>query len=258
MTKDLRIELEKGRGPQGMLLLHGLTGTPGEVLPLAEYLSRRSVRVLVPWLPGHGTNPSDLARTHWTDWAQTALQAYDHLARRCRKVFVGGLSMGALLSLLVGLERPTAGVVSMAAPIDIQDFRFRGLAFFRFFQWWTGQLRGGVRNPQGPVHVTYPTCPTSSLYEMKKLADGVRARLGSFSRPLLILQGRRDSMVPPDNAERLWALAGTPHKSLHYLDRSDHVLPLDYDQAEVFHRVHRFLQTGGKARGTGKRFNGPV
>ena len=258
MTTDLRIALEKGGGPHGMLLLHGLTGTPGEVLPLAEYLSRRSVRVLVPWLPGHGTTQKELAQTRWTDWAQTALKAYDHLARRCRRVFVGGLSMGALLSLLVGLERPAAGVVSMAAPIDIRDFRYRGLAFFRFFQWWTGQLRGGVRDPQGPVHETYPTCPTSSLYEMKKLADGVRTRLDSFSRPLLILQGRRDSMVPPDNAERLWARAGTPLKTLHYLDRSDHVLPLDYDRDEVFQWVHRFLQTEGKKRGSGKRFKGLV
>ena len=141
MTDKLRIAWEGGRGSQGVLWLHGLTGTPREVEPLAKNLASR-YRVLVPWLPGHGTSPGELGKTTRHDWTHAAEQSFDHLAGKCSRVFVGGLSMGACLALHLGLVRSVAGIVSMAAPIHIRDLRFRGLAFFRFLQWRTRDLTG--------------------------------------------------------------------------------------------------------------------
>ena len=245
MTANLRIAFEKGKGSTAVLLLHGLTGTPGEVEPLGRSLCHR-YRVLIPWLPGHGTSPESLKNASWRDWAETADEAFDYLAKRSTRIYVGGLSMGACLALYVGLSRPVAGVVSMAAPIHIQDWRYRGLAFFRFLQWSTRELTGGVRDPEAH-HETYPWCPTQSLYELKKLADSVRPSLPGLTAPLLIIQGRRDSMVAPSNARYLYENAGSPLKHLRWMEQSDHVLPLDLDRVQVARTVGRFIASRGQS-----------
>jgi len=243
VTEALRIASDQGRGPTAVLLLHGLTGTPGEVEPLGRVLSKR-YRVLIPWLPGHGTRPEDLKTVSWHDWTHEAEKAFDFLARRSKHIYVGGLSMGACLALHLGLSRPVAGVVSMAAPIHIQDFRFRGLAFFRFLQWTTSELTGGVLDPKRH-HETYSWCPTQGLYELKKLADSLTPRLSGLEAPLLILHGQKDSMVPPSNAEYLYGKAGSELKHLRWMERSDHVLPLDFDRQKVARTVRRFIESRG-------------
>jgi carboxylesterase len=240
---ELRIAFDEGRGSTAVLLLHGLSGTPGEVEPLGRALSKEH-RVLSPWLPGHGTRPEDLKEVVWDDWTCEAEKAFDFLAERAKHVYVGGLSMGACCALHVGLSRPVAGIISMAAPIHIQDLRFRGLAFFQYLQWSTRELTGGVLDPKR-YHETYPWCPTKGLYELKKLADSLTSRLGDLKAPLLVLHGRRDSMVPTSNAEYLYGKAGSKSKHLRWMDHSDHVLPLDFDRQKVFRSVGRFIESRG-------------
>src|SRR6185369_16571931 len=115
----MKIGFESKKGSTGILLLHGLSGTPSEVEPLGNYLAERGISTLAPWLKGHGTSPRDLAATSWQDWAESAREALGSLRQRCSKIFVGGLSMGALQALHLSSHFPVAGVISMAAPVRI-------------------------------------------------------------------------------------------------------------------------------------------
>jgi len=241
----MKIGFESKKGSTGLLLLHGLSGTPSEVQPLGDYLSDKGISVLGPWLKGHDTNPKDLAKTRWQDWAGSVHEAYDHLKKNCSKIFVGGLSMGADQALHLAANIPVAGVISMAAPVKIFDFRFNGIAFFRFLQWRTSNLTGGILDPQAPPHLTYPYVATQSLYELKKFMDVVRAELPRITSPALVIQGRRDSMVPPKNGDLVYQALGSPNKYLLYLDRSDHVVTMDFDRQIVFEKAFRFIQSDG-------------
>jgi carboxylesterase len=241
----MKIGFESKKGDTGILLLHGLTGTPGEVEPLGNYLAERGISTLGPWLKGHDTNPKDLAKTTWQDWAESAREAYDHLKQNCSKVFVGGLSMGADQALHLAAHVPVAGVIPMATPVRIFDFRFNGIAFFRFLQWWTTSLTGGILDPASPPHVTYPYVMTKSLYDLKKFMDVVREELPRITVPALVIQGRKDSMVPPPNGELIYNSLGSASKHLLYLDRSDHVVTMDYDKQAVFEKAFNFIQSGG-------------
>lgn len=243
----MKTGFEAKKGRTGILLLHGLTGTPSEVQPLGDYLAERGYSVLGPWLKGHGTTPRDLARTRWQDWAESAREALEELRGRCPKVFVGGLSMGADQALHLASHFPVAGVISMAAPLRIPDFRFNGIAFFRLLQWRTSSLTGGILDPQAPPHLTYPYVPTKSLYELKKLMDHVRDDLPYVTAPVLVVQGRRDSMVPPSNGEWLHQALGSKIKHLLYLDRSDHVVTMDYEKQVLFEKVLKFIQSDGSS-----------
>lgn len=243
----MRTGFEVKAGPVGLLLLHGLSGTPDEVKPISDALGPKGYSTLGPWLKGHGSNPKDLTRTTWQDWARDAREALDSLKSRCEKVYVGGLSMGGDLALHLAAHFPVAGVISMAAPVKILDFRFNGIAFFRFLQWRTSNLTGGVLDPTAPPHVTYPFVATRNLYELKKLMDHLLDDLPYVSCPALIAQGRKDSMVPPGNGERIYQSISSTSKHLLYLDRSDHVVTLDYDREVLFGKIEKFLTSEGQS-----------
>ena len=57
-----------GDGRAAALCLHGLTGTPYEVRPIAEALVARGIRARGPALPGHDTTLEDLSRVFAQSW----------------------------------------------------------------------------------------------------------------------------------------------------------------------------------------------
>jgi len=243
----MKIGFEHKKGPVGILLLHGLSGTPEEVRPLGDSLAEKGISSLAPWIVGHDSSPKDLARTHWQDWARSAREAYDEATRRWSKVFVGGLSMGGLQALHLASHLPVAGVITMAAPVRILDFRFNGIGFFKYLQWRTSNLTGGILDPSAPAHITYPYVATQSLHELKRMMDHVREDLPYVRVPVLVVQGSKDSMVPPANGGIIHQALGSSVKHLLPLDRSDHVVTMDFDRRTLFEKAFNFIRTEGQS-----------
>src|SRR5262249_24891168 len=104
-----------------VLLLHGLTGSPAELGLLAHWLRGRArYHVSCPRLANHGQPLAILARTTWLQLYDSARSALIRASRSARAegvpLIVGGLSAGALLSLLLAAEfsSDVAGVVCLA------------------------------------------------------------------------------------------------------------------------------------------------
>ena len=92
--------LIKGRSNKlGIVLFHGYMAAPMELKGLAEYLAEKGWWVYVPRLKGHGTAPEDLAIRSAADWMNSADEAIALITSKCRKVVLGGFSMGAGLAL---------------------------------------------------------------------------------------------------------------------------------------------------------------
>lgn len=238
----MRIGYESGRQRVfGVLLIHGLSGTPEEVRPAAEALQDR-FRVLCPWLAGHGTSPYDLARTPWTAWWESAREAYAFLSRRVRKIAVVGLSLGALLALRLAARFSVCGVAAFGAPLWIRDPRFAGIALFRFFQRRTRELCGGVRR-EGVFHLTYPWVSTDTLYELKKLQGIVRKELTDIRAPVFLGHGALDAKVPAFNVRRLSRkVTHAAFQRVQLYPSSDHVVTLDVDAGLLKNDLKDFLR----------------
>src|SRR5437868_12714810 len=116
-------------GDTGALCLHGITGTPFEIRPVAEALGRAGYAVEGPMLAGHGGSLRDLAATRWPDWLRSAEQAMDSLAQRTggRPITLVGFSMGGLLALKLARLYPEriGALVVMAAPLRLRPFQVR-------------------------------------------------------------------------------------------------------------------------------------
>src|SRR5437764_4618246 len=108
-----------GTNGHGALVVHGFTGNPQSMRPLAEAFAAAGYTVELPLLPGHGTKVEDMILTRWEDWSAAAEAAYEDLAKRVDKVVVAGLSMGGTITAWLGTRHPEiAGLVLINAAAD--------------------------------------------------------------------------------------------------------------------------------------------
>src|SRR4051794_23191274 len=82
------------RGPVGIVLCHGFTGSPASLLAWAQHLAEHGITVRLPLLPGHGMTWREANRSRWPQWYGAVEEAFSELSGRCERVFAGGLSMG--------------------------------------------------------------------------------------------------------------------------------------------------------------------
>ena len=130
MIKSVDFKMQGGRS--GVLLIHGLTGTPTEMRLVAKGLNRNGFTVHGMQLAGHCGSEEDLLETGWHDWYRSVCEAADKLRGEVDHMFVAGLSMGALLALKLAADRPA----------EVDGLGLYGTTFF-YDGWtipWIGKL----------------------------------------------------------------------------------------------------------------------
>lgn len=256
-------------GPVGALLIHGFTGRPDEMRSLADALHGRGCTVHVPVLPGHGGLPEALLGVPWQAWQRSAERAFDTLSGRCQQVVVIGQSMGGTLGILVATRRPVVGLVTLATPLQVPDWRARLVPLFRpvlpywypykFADWNDPMVRESVLAFAPGADLDDPTTrqalgdqiriPFGALDELMQLVHYTRRRTPFVSAPSLVLQGRLDRVTNPGDAYLLYGLLGAAQKELVWYEQSGHLLLLDQERDAVIERVVTFVGavTGGRS-----------
>lgn len=254
-----------GDGPDACLLLHGLTGAPGEVRPLGEALAAAGMRAIGPLLPGHGTRPADLALVTRADLLAAAAAELAKLSG-ARRLFVAGLSAGALLALQLAARAPGAGAKAIAAlALLAPAIRFSGSswAFAEVLGRFPGPSLVIGKGPRGivapipaPVDApssgelppqtwadgSYSAIPLSWARELRLLSREALAAAPRVRAPALILHGGRDDTAAVSGARLLSSrLAGNSIR-LRVFPESGHVLPLDRDSPAVCSAVVSFFR----------------
>jgi len=195
----------------GVLVLHGFTGSPWEVAPLAEYLRAAGHSVAVPRLPGHGTSLEDLDRTGPEDWLVAARLALETLAASTSEQHVVGFSMGGLLAcrLLQETRVPALRSCTLLAPafslgpaaeraILLLETLRRRTGFPRFIHKGPFDLPGDLPDP--PAYRGTSVAATARLVEF---AVQLRTLPIRPDVPLLWVQGDADRTVPLAVVRRL-------------------------------------------------------
>jgi carboxylesterase len=233
----------------GILVLHGFTGSPVSVRPLAELLSKRGFAVEMPRLPGHGTQPSDLLPTRYADWRAEALAALTRLRARTRQVFVVGLSMGGTLALDLATTEAIDGVVTINAQIlDRGGLIVKlGPIIEKVLPMAPASAAGLTKNDikKGGDEDAYTSVATAAGNSLVRALPQVRARLKSLTCPLLVIYSRDDHSVPPDNSKVLPSLVGTASANVTVLELGDsyHVATLDNDLPLIDSQVASFAES---------------
>jgi carboxylesterase len=215
-------------GPVGVLLSHGFTATTAEVRLFARFLHERGYTVAGPLLPGHGTTPEEMNRHRWQDWATAVESAYQELASRCERVFVGGESMGAILALYLAAEHPEAlGILAYAPALKVAS-RATPLLLPLLAPFVPVVSKGeSPRTHADDFWQGYTVNPLRAAAELARLQREVRRRLTEITQPLLIVQGRLDRRIAPDAPALLAREVRSTWYEIHWLEQSTHCVLLD-------------------------------
>ncbi len=221
-------------GPDGVLVIHGFTGSPQGLRGLAEAFAAAGFTVELPRLPGHGTTLDDLTTRTWADWSAAAEAAYTDLAGRCRTVVVAGLSMGGTLACWLTVNHPEiAGLVLVNPAVEPAAESFREML--------DGALAGGVSSipaigsdiadPEGK-ELTNDATPIAPLASLMAAVGDLAPRLGEIRCPVLLFTSTQDHVVPTSSSDLLASNVSGPVERVR-LERSYHVATLDYERADI-------------------------
>ena len=230
-------------GAQGVLLVHGFTGVSAELWLMGRFLNERGYTVLGVRLAGHATTAEDLAHTTGEDWLDSVRDGYALLSGACRQIAVCGHSMGGLLALLLAAEKRVTSVISMSAPIYIAEEQRidrlppREACAGRFVPKARRKLTGV---PEAANH-TYRRMPLVSLHEMLAILERAKAALPRITVPALILHGRNDRTADAGSALYIRDHIGSAEKTLFWLHRSGHLIPMNEERELVFQQAADFL-----------------
>ncbi len=233
------------RGEIGALLIHGYTATTAEVRLLGDYLAGHDVTVSAPLLPGHGTTPEEMNRCRWQDWAAAVEEAYTALRARCRTVFVGGESMGGLLTLYLATRHAEiAGLMVYATALYAANKLLPLAPLLRYFikalpkeRKPESEWNAADRRWQG--YIVHPGNGAAQLY---LLSRHVRRTLSQVRQPILIMHGLQDDTVQPRSSQEIHDRVASRDKELVWLEHSTHCLLLDIEYELAAERTLAFIR----------------
>lgn len=261
MPVDRSIMIEGG--PVGVLLIHGLGGTPVELRDMARRLAATGATVLCCQLAGHCGTEAELAATHFEDWYASAEAALAALEARCTKVMVGGLSMGALLAALLAARNPDSvdGVVMLAPTLRYDGWSIPRYGFllrllintplgrrYRFVEREPYGLKDERTRTvivramrRGDTDAGSLGTPSAALKQLWRLVATLKPQLGAIRQPVFIAHARHDDVASFNNAVLLQRRLGGTVECL-VLDDSYHLVTLDRQRHLVTDRVVAFIR----------------
>lgn len=251
----------------GVLLIHGLTGTPNEMRMVAKGLHRAGFSVYAMQLAGHCGTEADLLKTTWQDWYASVVVAAEHLAAQVDHFFVAGLSMGAVLSLKLASDRPdlVAGVGvygptfqydGWSIPLYARHLNFL-LPWFKRFNLFQDK----VFNEQPPYGLKDERLreivsksmlsgdsasaglagnPYASLAEMILLSAQVKPALSRVIAPCLIMHASDDDVAHVRNSLLVEKNVSGPTQLILLYD-SYHLITIDRERREVIKQSVNFF-----------------
>lgn len=261
MARDLSYRIAGGR--VGILLLHGLCGTPAEMRFVANSLARAGYTVHCPQLAGHGGTEADIKATTWQDWYASAEAALVEMRKECDTVIAGGLSTGAILGLMLAARRPNdvSGTVLFAPTLWLNGWLIPWHArLFRLV--WLKRVANMIRFPDLDPHgikddrvrefvknalfnsdgaeAGLPNTPGSAVLEHRWLVNALKKVVRTISQPALIVHPREDDYADLNNA---WYLQRNLKGMVDMvtLDDSYHIVTVDRQRHVVAERTLAFV-----------------
>jgi len=253
---------EGARARIGCVVIHGFTGAPKEMRWLGEYLNQRGYTVCGIRLAGHATRPEDMIRSRWQDWLLSVEDGYNLLHSCTDRIFLLGLSMGGVLSLVMASRlqacpeaegRRIAGVVAMSTPYKLPDDP--RLRWIKQISWFLPYMPKGSEDPGSDwfdkaafeQHVSYPQNPVRSIWELTQLMVVMQASLPKVTVPVLLIHSRDDTYVLKDSMQSIHDHLGSADKQMLWVEGGGHVITEEPTRGQVFEAAADFIERVSKS-----------
>jgi len=260
-------------GDKGVLLIHGITGTPSEMRYFGKKLNKAGYTVYCNTLPRHCSTLGELKKVTWQEIVESCIKDLQYLKKETEKVFVAGISMGALMGAHLAYKYPcdVSGIIALA-PTFFYDGWAVSKARTRLMQaiwqipfirnsidireeWPYGtkdeELREGIERFYKGAKASHfskkvflfgsPFFPMTCLYQHHLFTKFIKRELSGVKTPIIILHAEEDDMTSFRNAQYLFDNIGSHDKKLVALKDSYHMIVIDKEKDKVAEEAIKFL-----------------
>ncbi len=211
------------------LLLHGFTGGPYEIEPLAKHLRELGWTCRIPTLAGHGGDLHRLGFVKRSDWIGSAEMAAGELTNLYGSFDLIGFSMSGLIAAYLANRYPVRKLILLnAAVIYISPRRL------------ADSIRHNIRRRDFSEYVRKNGTPFSAVVQFMRLVHELKPEFAKVKIPSLVIQGGRDHVVHPGSARFIMSRLAGP-KELRVYPDSRHMICSECEADEVFAAVQNFL-----------------
>jgi carboxylesterase len=234
---------------KAVLLIHGFGGTPFDLRPLGEYLSKKGIASYGVLLPGHGTSVLDLQKTGWHDWVSGPEKALGELTAKYKEVYIAGFSMGGAIAVHLAARHNVAGVILLAPCVYIKgqdklvtpEYSIKHLARFMMTDYIINDRMQAFDFSMLGDRPFYHLFPITSLRELVALEETARAEIPEVKEPVLVIQSKGDPTVDAKGPPYLVSHLPGHDAEVYWVERSRHLLALDADREQVFKKTYEFI-----------------
>lgn len=233
-----------------VLLFHGFTGTPYDLLPLGLFLKNHGFSAIGPALPGHATSASDLNKVGFESWLKLAENHLKSLGPGEPRILTG-LSMGGDITTILAARFPALvdGLILLAPA-----FHLRGIGKLATKLSEHGLHRilplvkkaGGGCDAADPearkLCPSYQHIPLKGLLELEKVRILALEAIEKVKCPVFVALGQHDNTVDNKAISAELKRFDVPVLKTHVLSKSRHVLPLDYDREDLANLILAFCE----------------
>lgn len=238
--------LEGPNKDECILLIHGFTGSPADMIPLARYLNKDGTgyNVCGILLPGHGTKMQDMLKINWKAWVIYASAELRDLMAIYKKVSVIGLSMGGDIAICLAAKYNINRLVTISTPIRIRNklnYIAEILSVFRKYTYWKK-----YQPIEGEIEYSYETgyngMPVKSIAELRKLTIATNNRLHRIKHPILIVQSLKDKVVHLRSPFIIFDNVKSEYKELTLLENARHNPITSPERDKLFSCIDEFMK----------------
>jgi len=249
--------------PDGVFLIHGLGGTQYDLGSMHKRLKNAGFVTHSLTLPGHGTDPADLAGVAAEDWIEAVIAKYREIRDQHPKLHVMGMCMGALLASVVAQREKHAkgNLVMLAPPVFIDGWAtpwYRALRPLLYFVPGVGRTMKieeedpfGIKNEQLRAIVKakfergenfhYRWVPLECIRQVDRLRAILMKGAKNIRCPTLVVHAREDELTSLRSANFLVEQIGGGRARMVVLEDSYHMVCVDNDREIVAKNVLEFF-----------------
>ena len=249
-VKPYIVENEKKR----LFIIHGICEHSGRYQSFAEWLNQKGVSVITYDLRGHGKSEGRRVYIkHFVDHLIDLTKVIDQYQNSKVEQILLGHSMGGLIGYLyMNLNPKVDRIIASGAPTDyLEDVKILKYTGFRWFGWVKrkNNFADDSLSHDKAIEEQYKKDPLVSKYFTVRLAGEMFYRgvkhlnnnLEKLQKPVLILHGEKDKIVPKEHSERIFDLIDNKNKKLILYPDMYHEILNELDKEKVYNDILGWL-----------------
>jgi carboxylesterase len=229
----------------GVMLVHGFTGTPLDMRPIADHLHAQGANCHAITLPGMATDIGRLAEVTAIGWRTAVLEAWEAHRARYRHAILVGYSMGGSAAIQMAAKSAPELLLLLAPFWRINDRRapllpvikrvVREFKLLKDLDFTDPDQRRWIEAALPGVNMDDPEVqrmmreesgiPAAIIDEVRKFGGLARNDAPRVHAPTIVLQGTQDWVVNPRHTRQL--IGAFSNLQGYHEFPGDHLITLD-------------------------------